>query len=167
MIAAIDRLAAQLGIADSYRDHDGNDRAVPPATKRALLAAFGVHAESDDTAEQALAEAQRRAGQRVIEPVTVHRKGQEPHRIAVHLPKGGGEGRIRWRISSEDGRVEEHESRFDELPADTSAHTTGEYERRLIGLPDLPTGYHRLRVEIDEGSKMTAIEAAVASASVR
>lgn len=160
MIGAIDRLAAQLGIADTYRDQDGRTCTVPPGTKRALLAAFGIQAESDDKAEQALADARRRAVERLIEPVTVLREGGEPYRVSVNARSPARDRRIRWRLSREDGRVEEHECRFEELPLDETAYSWPEHVRREIRLPaDLGIGYHALAVELDGGPDALSADA--------
>lgn len=156
----IDRLAAQLGIADSYRDQDGRTQIVPQDTKRALLAAFGIHAESDEAAERAIAEARRRAATRLVEPVTIIRENQRPIAVEINVHRPGSDDRVCWRLARESGRVDRGEAAFADLPlTDKDGSGMDGHERRRVVLPeDLETGYHALWVEYAAASGMRSAE---------
>ena len=153
MTSAIDRLASQLGIADTYRDSDGQTRTVPPATKRALLAAIGVTAENDEAAEQAIAEAHRKAAMRLVEPVVILREDRRPFAVELNFYGAAAGARVRWEMSRESGRVDRGESALTDLPfVERSGPEAERHERRRIELPaDIEAGYHALRVEYASG----------------
>lgn len=163
MMDAIDRLAARLGIADAYRDQEGQIRVVSSSTKRALLAAFGVHAESEEAVERALAEAHRQTARRLVEPVTILREDQRPFAVEINVRGPGSDASLRWRVSRENGRVDAGEAAFAELPLmERGGSAVDDHERRRILLPeDLETGYHALWVEYTAASGRTSAEVAL------
>ncbi len=163
MTDTIDRLAVQLGIADEYRDQEGRIRTVPQATKRALLAAFGIDAESEEAAERAMADRHRRAAMRLVEPVTIFREDRRPFAVAINVQEPDSRARVRWQIAREGGRIDVGESACADLPL---VHRSGSgmehHERRSILLPqDLEKGYHALRIEYAPASDRMSAEMAL------
>lgn len=74
MSRLLDRAAAVFGIEAAFIDGSGKPRLTSPATKRALLAAMGVEAESDAGLREALA---RQARADLAPAVLVARAGED------------------------------------------------------------------------------------------
>lgn len=133
MTAHLDRLAAYVGILPSYVDVGGATRKASPETKRALLCAMGLEASSEDAARARLEELQDQDLREPLDPVVVHRHGEQ-NRLMVRAPRR--QGAVRWRVDirSERGRVASREGLYDDAgPLEISTPNFGEgyYDVRL------------------------------------
>ncbi len=137
------RLAARLGIIDSYLDQSGGEvRFTSDETRERLLAAMGHVADSEEKAGEILRRLRRAQRRRVIAPVRVVRQhSRSLASVRVRVPAFAAEC-VRWTLSlhTEEG-------------IETS--WTGELEggaSRIVRLPihgRPPMGYHELTVEIE------------------
>ncbi|PWC36536.1 4-alpha-glucanotransferase [Azospirillum sp. TSO35-2] len=153
----LDRLADLLGLEPVYHDIWGHRRETSVATKRALIAAMGLSAATDDDVAASLRTVERRAWSRPLPPVLVTVEGQGIT-LPVALPAGLDDATLAWELTPEDGAPQRDRATVRDLPLVDHANVDGRhYERRALGgrLPvSLPTGYHRLevRVEAAEGA---------------
>ncbi|MDQ0314251.1 glycogen debranching protein GlgX [Amorphus orientalis] len=150
---SLDRLAEAAGIAPEWWEVDGHRHEVSPDTKRALLAAMGLPAEtasdvragltalSDETARRpAPGFTAARAGAPVSLALPLDPEGRRPR--ALHIRFAGGQERTVM------------------IPADTAedeiAAPDGRTVRRLrMDLPPLPLGDHRITRDDVEGADGT------------
>ncbi|WP_040161518.1 4-alpha-glucanotransferase [Nigerium massiliense] len=138
-------LADAFGIATSFTDWKGRPTDIEDDTIVGILAGMDVDASTPERAEAALTELQLRSWRRPLPPcvpviegdgthVTVHVDAGAPAVLTVQLEDGG------WRDTYQ----------VDDWEPDRWV------DDRLVGqatfwIPaDLPTGYHRLRLESDE-----------------
>jgi 4-alpha-glucanotransferase len=139
---ALARLADAYGVKTGYEDWQGRHIEVPEASIRAVLAAMDVAVGSEPDPEAALAAIGRDRHRRLLPPTVVVRRGQ-PHEAQVELRVPAGD-RAAAAVLEEDGATRE-------LPMGEVLRTEALEGVRIdvtrLPLPDLPTGYHRLRVE--------------------
>jgi len=137
MSEVLERLAEGCGIALEYRDIWGAQRRASEGTLRAILAAMGVGAESDDHARNALSRLEQERERRAMAPVLVVRHGERP---ALHLNLALADaGHLGWRLKLEDGSM--HEGT---LSPPSLTPTPASTELVLPVAP--PLGYHRLSI---------------------
>ncbi len=117
-------LAKEVGVATTYTGQMGDQREVPPATLRAVLAAMGLGAATGPEAAERLAAVRAREAERALPDWQVVEAGQPSS-----LPLGAGASR--WRVHLEDGG-EISGNAGDPLPA-------------------LPVGYHHAVAGGDAG----------------
>jgi len=138
--SALRRLADRAGILASYRPMAGAPpRHTTDATREALLSAMGFDASSEASARRTLAALEARDGARPLAPVRVVPAGSPAaRRLAVRLPDAAGP-RIEWLLTLglESGQSIEREG--SSSPRRGRAHLA-------LPLPDVPPGYHELRV---------------------
>jgi len=135
-------LASSVGIIDSYVDQTGRERReTSDETRRALLAAMGIAASTDEEARATLAAF--RANRALIPPVhVVEVTNPTRRRLEVRAPSTRSQsGPWRLEVEREDG-----ERRVTEGPWRGGA--TLEVE-----LPDLPLGYHRVKLTMSAGHR--------------
>jgi 4-alpha-glucanotransferase len=131
--SALDRLAERAGILPEYYDQTGTLCRTSDDTRRALLAALHIDASSDvavDDAHLALDEAER---DELVSPVLVVRITDEDARTLRVNHRATSDAEWRVDLTLESG---------DRLSAE------GQGIHHAIHLPDLPLGYHRLRLSI-------------------
>jgi 4-alpha-glucanotransferase len=87
--AQLVELARAYGVATEYWDWLGEHVTVSPSTIRAVLAALGVDASTDEAVAVALLEAVERPWRRMLPPVVVIRSGSTAS-LPVHVPHGAG-----------------------------------------------------------------------------
>lgn len=150
---ALRRLAARMGIADSYVDQSGGEeRITTDATRVRLLAAMGFDASTEEHALRALRVLRRRAQQQWIAPVrVVQQKSRSVRRVRIRVPTLHVH-EIQWTLTL---RLEDGIAR--------AWHGTvhGGTARRVdLELPMVPPlGYHDLTIELDaEGQRRTATQ---------
>lgn len=141
--SALAELAAEVGIATEYDDWRGGRRQVSADTVIAVLAALDIDASTPEAAQQALAR-RRHALLGACLPPCVVLCNDRPEPIPVRLPAGSAA--TAW-IETEDG------DRIDLVLGEVA--TIDEFDGREVELrpttpPDLPDGYHRLRVRTDD-----------------
>lgn len=132
---AIRDLARRAGIHAETRDAFGRVNAVPLETMQALLAAFGLPADTPEAAAASLAHVRRL--QDGLLPVLV--LGRAGRAVTVQLG-GAAQTALRWHLIDEAGRVR------GETSADAQQAAQDGRAGRLR-LPPLAAGYYRLIVE--------------------
>lgn len=153
MSARLERLCERCGVLPEYRDIWGGVHVVPEATKRALLAAMGVAADSDVAVAESLRHFARREWTRPLPPVCVVRAPERPHRVALALPTAEVQAAWRWRLRLESGAESRGEFTPSALDQAGRATVDGQaFERRELRLDlVLEPGYHHLAVERADG----------------
>ena len=153
MSTLLDQLCERCGVLPGYHDIWDEFHRTPDATRRALLEAMGLPANSDDEAAASLRALDRREWARPLPPVMVVREPALPHRIAITLPLAEEGQAFRWRLQHESGA----EDRGECVPADLEAaghcDLDGQaFVRRVLPL-DMPVepGYHRFVLERADG----------------
>lgn len=130
----LDAIARLAGVSNSYSDAFGRWVEVPEATKRAILAAYGLSCDDERSARESLTRLEALRGGPA--PLVLGILAGQTNRLTL---RGTPEG-ARWRLIEEEGAI--HEG-----PAPSS----------IVELPPLPPGYHRLEVETDAGSHRTTL----------
>jgi 4-alpha-glucanotransferase len=134
-------LADRLGILPEYFDQTGRRRATHDETRRALLAAMGIDARNDDAARDALNKYLEEEQRRLIEPArVVEHNTPAARRMEVRAPASrASQGPWRMEIELENGDYHVSEGPW---RGDASLELT---------LPELPIGYHMLRLMMSAG----------------
>jgi 4-alpha-glucanotransferase len=141
---SLEALADRCGIEKSFVDARGETQTATPATRRALLAAMGVAADSEDSARKALQELDREDWLQPLPPVQLI---PEKKSVSVPFTAVAGTGTVKWKLTLENGESTSGEARFDSLPLLQRRELDGESrERRLLELnaANIPMGYHQL-----------------------
>ena len=148
---ALDRLAAAAGIADEWWDMAGERHIVAAETKRALLAAMGLTADSTGEARARLAEIADRRERRLLPAFVVTREGSLAE-VAIAPANANRRHRALLCLQHEDGAERLLPVAIDDLPANVVTATDGRaVTQRILTLPPLPVGYHTLRFNDDSG----------------
>ncbi|HET7397081.1 MAG TPA: 4-alpha-glucanotransferase [Intrasporangium sp.] len=147
-------LARVHRVDTDYYDWQGAHVMVGAETIRAVLAALGVEAETDEAAERSLREFGDRTWRRTLPPTVVCREGWTPW-VAAHVPHGTD---IWLELELEDGsrRAARQVDRLVE-PHEIDGTLVGEATFELPG--DLPLGWHVLRAHVagaEQGADPTA-----------
>jgi 4-alpha-glucanotransferase len=133
------RLAEVVGIMPEYIGQTGERHSTSDETRRALLAALGFDASSEEAARESLERIDDEEARELIPPVRVVRLGSSALRaIDVRLPRGADHsGAWRLEITLEDGTHRVVEGSWAGGPTIE------------IALPiDIPLGYHNVLVSI-------------------
>jgi 4-alpha-glucanotransferase len=150
---ALRRLAARMGIAESYLDQSGGEqRVTTDATRERLLAAMGIDASTEAHALRALRRLRRKARSQWIAPVRVVRqRSRAMHHVRIRVPTLHVH-EIHWTLTlrTEDGIAREWRGTVFGGPARTIA----------LELPVVPPlGYHDLTIELEaEGERRTGTQ---------
>jgi 4-alpha-glucanotransferase len=131
-------LADALGIVGEYVDQTGRQtRVTTDETRRALLAAMGIDASTDDAVRDALDDLRASARRRRLEPVRVARIDDPASRtLDVRVSPGA-----RWRLEIE----------VEAADVVVLSGTWDDNRSAQVLLPSqLPLGYHRVRLFADE-----------------
>ncbi|HET7547165.1 MAG TPA: malto-oligosyltrehalose synthase, partial [Usitatibacter sp.] len=148
MESALARLARLNGIEPGYHDIWGTWRATPEDTQRRLLAALGLDAHDEASADAVLGRRERERWQRIVAPMSVLRHGALARGMRVQLPEDAMGRALSWRLLEESG--EAREERFDALALERiEEFLAGEVSAIAFLLPlpqDLPEGYHRITI---------------------
>jgi 4-alpha-glucanotransferase len=137
------RLAARLGIAESYLDQSGDEqRVTTDATRERLLAAMGIDASTEERAQRELRRLRRKAQRQLLAPVRVVReRSRTLRRVRVRVPTLHVH-EVQWTLTlrTEDGVERSWRG---------AAHG-GPARRHDLELPVVPPlGYHDLTIELD------------------
>lgn len=148
----LDRLADLLGLEPHYHDIWGNRRETSAATKRALVAAMGLPAATDEQVADSLRTVERRSWNRPLPPVLVAGEGQGID-LGVALPAGLDDAMLVWELTPEGGTAQGGRTAVRDLALTDRKTLDGTaYERRALGalMPvSLPIGYHRLDLHVE------------------
>ena len=139
-------VAARLGIADGYYDIAGTRHPTKPETLDHLTAAWGAPVGTEGEAADSLGRLIDRDRARWLPPTAV--VTAEPAGIAlpVRLPTDRLGPRLAWTVELEDGGSLTGGVAVDALVPSPSSGG-GRLDTSLT-LPDLPLGYHRVRLEM-------------------
>lgn len=167
---ALHHLAAEAGIHESYWDIAGTLHVTPPETKRAILGAMGIPAETDAAALQSLKLWRERPWRTLLPPVTVIRRHNDGRRfcVAVTIPDVRAGETLSWRLSLENGAELSGETRAEALTVTERGEIDGiPLCKRELPLPDfLPEGYHTLVVGFGGRETQSPVIVAPAAAFV-
>jgi 4-alpha-glucanotransferase/(1->4)-alpha-D-glucan 1-alpha-D-glucosylmutase len=158
--ALLTRLGALAGVEPAYRDAWGHHRDISAATRRKLLAAMGIAAETDMDVERSANLLEESARVAAVQPVLVIREDEQPAQIMLTFAAGSGkEGRLEWILELEGGARKRGALPLAELSVLARFEQQGgNYARRALTLPHpLPLGYHDLTVRL--GVRGRGIEA--------
>ncbi len=150
------RLARLAGVAPAFRNVWGEQHQVSPDTLRAILAAMGFAAASEDDFLAGIAELERAQWDPLLPPVVTLLAGDAPFAVSVATET---EGRARWRLTLESGEQQEGSAELQGLTVLAERREQGRRRRRIaLPLPPgVPPGYHRLAVSVGEDSAETAL----------
>jgi len=147
----LDRLATAAGIAGEWWDLTGGRHVVGADTKRTLLAAMGLAADSTGEARARLSEIANLRERRELPSIVVAREGCSTQ-VAMAPANGNLHRRAALRLQHEDGTERLLPVALDDLPASVVTAADGRaITRRVLTLPPLPAGYHTLRFDDDSG----------------
>ncbi len=161
----VDHLADMAGILPEYQTDSGifttND-----ATKKALLKAMKIPADTEEEARESLRMLQERPFRRALPPVMVVRENREQAEICVTMPESRKHPLMNWSVRLESGYEYGGEIDPAEMPVVAECTVDGrKFEHRLFLLP-VPQewGYHTFAVSSEEkipenGREMTLIVA--------
>ncbi len=145
----LDRLATAAGIATEWWEATGARHVVGPDTKRALLAAMDLGADSTADARARLVDIANRRERREL-PETVVARAGSPVSVAMALDHAPSRRRAALRLRREDGTEEIVPFVADDLPTSVVTAADGRtVVRRLLALPSLPAGHHALGFDGD------------------
>jgi 4-alpha-glucanotransferase len=158
-------LAGLYGVQTSYDDAMGRHIEAGPEALLAVLRALDAPVDSLEEVPEALRERREELAERIVEPVVVAWDGRVP---ALELRFGVESGSLACRFDLEGGERWAWDRELSALPTLPTLPTPSpapgsSAPGRLLGLPDLlPTGYHRLRVEVGGKSAETLVISAPA-----
>ena len=147
---SLDKLARRVGIEERFRNAKGEILETASETKRALLGAMGFKAHDDNETSSTLSFLDERAWRRSLPPVRVA-YGQD-QAISVQAVVRAGTSQARWSLELETG---DHSAGTATCNASTCIESRDvdgrKLKRHLLALKSqIPTGYHRLRWEIND-----------------
>ncbi len=162
---ALLRLCELHGVGTGYHDIWGKWVEAPEAALRALLGQLGVHVESAESIENALAQAHDSTVRRLIEPVALIDPEAASASVTISVPARLDGTMLRWRLTEEPGTLRSGECSVASLPRLDEREAGGEkFVSRLLDLGwRLSEGYHRLELELDgqPGAAATLVVAPV------
>src|SRR5262249_29183851 len=145
--ALIDRLATAAGIHAEWWSLDGIHHRVTPETKRALLKAMRLPAETAADASRTLAAMEREKDARSL-PVVQQLAEGAAGSLRLAVPERFGDREVSFRLSLDGGGIQHLEFAPGELSDVGRVTVDGETFRHLaVPLPALPPGYHEAVVD--------------------
>jgi 4-alpha-glucanotransferase len=144
-------LAESYGVQTSYEDDLNRRREASPEALLAVLRVLGAPVQRIEDAQDAFRQRRQQLWHRPLEPVAVAWDGRADP-LKLRLPMQHLESEITCRLQFESGESKAWSSRLYELPEVQAADIEGvSFTVRSLWLPDdLPQGYHRLTVEVDD-----------------
>ncbi len=133
------RLADRLGVERGFWDTAGDEHVAPPETLRAIVAAMGFAAGSDDELDAALHIVEAETSARLIPQSWCVDEGGW-----LCFPVRATAGDYRWVIDLEDGGTLDRSGRLEDLHGYDGEAVPS--RALLIEMP-VPIGIHRLRLE--------------------
>ncbi len=167
MSHSLDQLCRVCGMLPWYNDIWGNVHSSSDASRRALLRAMRVPADTDEEIAASLHAFERRRWERTLPPVQVVREAARPYRIVITCPVTKGRENCRWHLRRESGGEDHGEFIAGELEEVERAYFSGqEYTRRVLALDlALEPGYHGFSIERNDGSPADEMRLIVAPAT--
>jgi glycogen debranching enzyme GlgX/4-alpha-glucanotransferase len=143
----IDRLAAAAGIQPEWWQLDGTHHRVTPETKRDLLKAMRLPAQTASEATAMLIDLQRAQDVRSL-PASALLAADSPAALRLAVPGQDGDAAICLSVKLEDGGTRRLQFARQELQEIGRVTIAGETVRHLaLPLPALPPGYHTVVLE--------------------
>jgi 4-alpha-glucanotransferase len=149
----LERLARLHGLRLVYRDAFGERRRPGHEAVVALLRALDAEVQAGDDLEPALRARREELTGRLLEPVTVLWQGSPP-RVLLRAPAALAELPLICELELEGGGRREWRQQESEATPDARG---GAACRVPVRLPELPSGYHRLRVRTRDGVAETLL----------
>jgi 4-alpha-glucanotransferase len=154
-LASFDELLAHAstlwGMVPGYHDIWGAWHAATPEAQKAILQSLGVPVASEEELREAIYQKIRSQWGNFLQEVLV----VGPHRpvFPLSLPAGDAARRVRLEIALEQGGELCLETHLSELSSSAEVELNGEtfIRRDLVWPGELPLGYHRCRLEIEDG----------------
>lgn len=144
----LDRLAALCGIDERYRDAWGNWRTVSRTTRAALLTALGYDVSTPAMQAESLHGRMCETWRRPLSPLTVIRAAAGEMQVLLSAPAEMS-GRARWTIRREDGDTLDGDIDLAALPVAETGDIDGRaFVRRVLTVPAMPLGYHRMSLAL-------------------
>ncbi|MGH7004295.1 MAG: 4-alpha-glucanotransferase, partial [Alphaproteobacteria bacterium] len=154
----LDTLSAAAGIERVYVDQFGERREASAETIRALAAILGVSG-ADGTGPLIIAPASP------LEPVAIAAIEDEAAWVNVTLAGQNRETDLYWTVEEERGAKRAGKARFIDCDLIELLKAGGrQWERRRLGLPPLPLGYHRFTLRFESGGAVAETPLIVAPA---
>jgi len=158
MSDSFERLAEQLGIPAEYTHAGGWSVTVSRDLRMLLMAARGFPADSKDQIAASLERLRQRRWAAPLPPVRVIHAGAADAVVPIRLPAAAAHGsRAAFEVTliQEDGREQTRRVSPESLAVLAREPVDGQVveERALPIPPDLPFGYHRLRVTFGGDSR--------------
>ncbi len=148
----VSALARAAGAAPGWRDADGAEHEVPPATIEALLAALHLPAKSLSQARDSLATLARREDARALPMSAAFREDED---IFLRLPSCNGRAALRLALRLEDGEQRHIDLRASDVEPISWRGVDGRtYEGLRARLPRLPLGRHIVFLD-ETGCRLT------------
>jgi 4-alpha-glucanotransferase len=139
----LERISARVGIFPDYFDQAGTKHRTTDDTRRAILAALGHDVSSEEAAAESLAKLEAEDRRALMPPVRVIEIGNlTRERFDVHAPASRARGPWRLDIETETGRQYSAEGAW-----------SGDAQLELALPPDLPIGYHTVRLCLNDASQ--------------
>ncbi len=135
-------LAERLGVAAAYHDWGGNFVTVSETTGVAVLAALGVHADTEERCRTALSDHDRKHWSRALPATVVARSGAHTP-FWVHVSHGDP-AQVWVRLEDGTTRSDIRQAENFTPPFDLDGRLVG--EATFVLPADLPLGYHRLHL---------------------
>jgi len=152
------RLAERYGIASDYHDIWGRRHETSDDTRRVILSAMGVHADTTDAVRRALGELDDAPWRRVCEPAMVVRSDAQSGVWSVRLPSQEAEDRTvsaSWTLRDEQGAVVQQRDVGSGLTLVETRTVDGlRHVRFDLPVPaGLPIGYYEVVVKVVSESR--------------
>jgi len=149
---ALDQAALLWGIEPDYWDIWGRHHITSPDTKRAILRALGVTAETLEQLEAAIAGRLRGEWLRLLPPCLVQSENQRAREVSICLPAELENAGASVEIRLENTAPESRPVHLTNLHTTDSAEFDGRrFVRKSLPLPDhAPLGYHQVAITVGD-----------------
>lgn len=149
---ALDRAALVWGIDPEYGDTWGNLHVTTPEVKKAILAAFGVDAETRESLDRAVEQRLFREWDRVLPPVYVAGQSQWEKGFPLYVPVACADAAVTVELRWEGGDSKRMELSLAGLANCGCADLCGRsYLQKRVPMPDARLGYHEAEISIHAG----------------
>jgi len=126
------KLCRLCGIETRYLDFWGQERRVPEATQRALLAAMGLPMQDPEALRAAFQAREEHPWRRLLAPVQVVSDPGPGVSVSLHLPKRHAGAPCRWTLTEEGSSRFVGEFRPQDLPLQAEREIDGDWVGRYV-----------------------------------